>query len=72
MGLFDDKSKKDIKKEQQKFGLFSFMNEEQNKNNDDYSELNDLQKEELDKGNYDPWNFEEEDLEDDDYYNEDE
>ena len=55
--MFD---KEDKNKDNQKFGLFSFMN--------DNSELTDEQKEEIKKGNYDSWNFEEEDLEDDDYY----
>lgn len=58
--MFDEK---DRKKDNEKFGLFSFMN--------DNNELNEEQKEEIKKGNYDPWNFEEEDLEDDDYYFED-
>ena len=60
MGLFD----KDKKKDQEKFGLFSFMN-------DDNDELNDLQKEEMKKGNYDSWDFEEDDVDDDSYYSED-
>lgn len=58
--MFDEK---DRKKDNEKFGLFSFMN--------DNNELTKEQKEEIKKGNYDPWNFEEEDLEDDDYYFED-
>ena len=58
--MFDEK---DRKKDNEKFGLFSFMN--------DNNELNEEQKEEIKKGNYDAWNFEEEDLEDDDYYFED-
>jgi hypothetical protein len=58
--MFDEK---DRKKDNEKFGLFSFMN--------DNNELNEEQKEEIKNGNYDPWNFEEEDLEDDDYYFED-
>ncbi len=53
----------DRKKDNQEFGLFSFMN--------DNNELTDEQKSEVKKGNYDPWNFEEEDLEEDDYYFED-
>lgn len=79
MGLFDDLFGNDKKKSQQAFGLFSFMNEQQNKNNGEYSDeeldsygLEDWQKEEVKKGNYDPWNFEEEELEDDDYYSDDE
>ena len=78
MGLFDDLFGNDKKKSQQAFGLFSFMNEQQEKNNSEYTDeeldaygLEDWQKEEVKKGNYDPWNFEEEDLEEDDYYNED-
>ena len=66
MGLFD----KDTKKDNQKFGLFSFMNENSDKDNDN-DELTDLQKEEIKKGNYDPWDFEEEDRDDDSYYSED-
>lgn len=71
MGLFDDK--KDKKKEQQDYGLFTFFNEQTNQDEEDevYNNLEDWQKEELKKGNYDPWSFEEEDQEDDDYYNED-
>ena len=80
MGLFDDLFGNDKKKSQQAFGLFSFMNEQQNdnSNNSEYTDeeldnygLEDWQKEEVKKGNYDPWNFEEEELEEDDYYNED-
>ncbi|MBO5477176.1 MAG: hypothetical protein J6A15_05425 [Clostridia bacterium] len=78
MGLFDDLFGNDKKKSQQAFGLFSFMNEQQEKNNSEYTDeeldaygLEDWQKEEVKKGNYDPWNFEEEDLEEDDYYSED-
>ena len=77
MGLFDDLFGNDKKKSQQAFGLFSFMEEQQKANNNEYTDeelenygLEDWQKEEIKKGNYDPWNFEEE-LEDDDYYNED-
>lgn len=77
MGLFDDLFGTDKKKSQQAFGLFSFMNEQQD-NKAKYIEeeldsygLEDWQKEEVRKGNYDPWNFEEEDLEEDDYYYED-
>lgn len=78
MGLFDDMFGTDKKKSQQAFGLFYFMNEQQNENNSDYTDeelenygLDEQQREEVKKGNYDPWNFEEEDLEDDDYYYED-
>lgn len=78
MGLFDDMFGTDKKKSQQAFGLFSFMNEQQNENNSDYTDeelenygLDEQQREEVKKGNYDPWGFEEEDLEDDDYYYED-
>ena len=66
MGLFD----KDTKKDNQKFGLFSFMNENSDKDNDN-DELTDLQKEEIQKGNYDPWDFEEQDRDHDRYYSED-
>ena len=75
MGLFDDLFGNDKKNSQQAFGLFSFMNEQQDENNSVYTDeeldaygLEDWQKEEVKKGNYDPWNFEEEDLEEDDYY----
>ena len=78
VGLFDDMFGTDKKKSQQAFGLFSFMNEQQNENNSDYTDeelenygLDEQQREEVKKGNYDPWNFEEEDLEDDHYYYED-
>lgn len=78
MGLFDDLFGNDKKKSQQAFGLFSFMNEQQDENNSEYTDeeldaygLEEWQKEEVKKGNYDPWNFEEEDLEEDDYYSED-
>lgn len=57
--MFDN----DKKKDSEKFGLFSFMNENE--------ELNDLQKDEIKKGNYDPWDFEEDDVDDDSYYSED-
>ena len=68
MGLFDkDKKKKD----DQNLGLFSFINENSDKDLDDYG-LEEWEKEEVKKGNHDPWNFEEEETEDDDYYNEDE
>ena len=76
MGLFNDIFGNDKKKSDQAFGLFTFMNDEQNNSNysdeelDEYG-LEDWQKDEVKKGNYDPWNFEEEELEDDDYYSED-
>ena len=60
--MFDE----DKKKDNEKFGLFSFMNEQS-----DNEELNELQKEEIKKGNYDPWDFEEDDIDDDSYYSED-
>ena len=75
MGLFDDLFGNDKKKSQQAFGLFSFMNEQEKKNNSEYTDeeldtygLEDWQKEEVKKGNYDPWNFEEEELEEDYYF----
>ncbi len=61
MRIFDD----DKKKDQQAFGLFSFMTEQQDK-----EDLEDWQKQEVEKGNYDAIAFEEEELEDD-YYSED-
>lgn len=72
MGLFDNLFGNDKKKSQQAFGLFSFLEERQNKNESIYTneeldsyELEDWQKELVKKGEYDPWNFEE-----DDYYHE--
>ena len=55
-------------KDNQSFGLFSFMNEQSDK---DDSELTDLQKEAIQKGEYDPWDFEEDEVDDDSYYSED-
>mgnify|MGYP003303688863 CR=1 FL=1 len=66
--MFD---KDDKKKANQKFGLFSFMNEESDKEKEDNDELTEWQKEEIKKGNYDPWDFEEEDVDDDSFYSED-
>lgn len=66
--MFD---KDDKKKDNQEFGMFNFMIEESDKDNDDNNELTDWQKEEIRKGNYDPWDFEEEDVDDDSYYSED-
>lgn len=78
MGLFDDLFGNNKKEGQQAFGLFSFMEEQQNKNNSKYTDkelddygLEDWQKELVKKGEYEPWNFEEEDLEEDDYHSED-
>ena len=75
MGLFSNNE--DKKKGQQDYGLFSYMNDEQE--NDEYSDkelddygLEDYEKDEVKKGNEDLWNFAEEELEDDDYYSEDE
>ena len=75
MGLFDDLFGNDKKKSQQAFGLFSFMNDQQNDNNSKYTDeeldnygLEEWQKELVKKGEYEPWNFEEEVLEEDDYY----
>ena len=66
--MFD---KDDKKKDNQEFGMFSFMNEESDKDKDDNNELTEWQKEEIKKGNYDPWDFEEDDVDDDSYYSED-
>lgn len=66
--MFD---KDDKKKDNQEFGMFNFMNDESDKDNDDNNELTDWQKEEIKKGNYDPWDFEEEDVDDDSFYSED-
>lgn len=78
MGLFNDLFGNDKKKRGQVFGLFSFLNEQQKDNNNEYTDeelddygLTDWEKDEVKKGNQDPWNFEEDDLEDDDYYDED-
>lgn len=65
--MFD---KDDKKKDNQEFGMFNFMNEESDKDNDN-NELTDWQKEEIRKGNYDPWDFEEDDVDDDSFYSED-
>ena len=75
MGIFDNNKKKD----QEKFGLFNFMNEEQNnKNESEYTDqeldaynLEDWEREQVERGENDPWNFDENELEDDDYYTED-
>ena len=47
-------------------------NEKTNKENElkKYG-LDDIERKEVEKGDYNPWNFEEEDLEEDDYYVED-
>lgn len=62
MGIFDD----DKKKDQQAFGLFSFLTEQQDK-----EDLEDWQKKEVENGNYDETAFEEDELEEEDYYSED-
>lgn len=67
MGLFDNKNDNN-------FGLFSFMNDEDNElpsEELDNLGLSEFQKEEVKKENYDTWNFDEEELEDDDFFNED-
>ena len=66
--MFD---KDDKKKDNEEYGMFSFMNDESDKDNDDNNELTDWQKEEIKKGNYDPWDFEEDDVDDDSFYSED-
>ena len=69
MGLFDKEEKK---KDSLLFGLYNFMNEESDKDNDEIDdELNELQKEEIKKGNQDLWDFEEDDVDDDSYYSDD-
>ena len=75
MGLFDS----DKNKDQQKYGLFNFMTENSdNQNNSEYTEqdldnldLEEWQKDLVRSGEYDPYDFEEESLDDDSYYNED-
>ena len=52
MGLFDDLFGNDKKKSQQAFGLFSFVNDQQEDNNSEYSEYND---EELDNYGLEDW-----------------
>jgi len=64
--MFD---KDDKKKDNQEFGMFNFMNEDKDK--EDNNELTEWQKEEIKKGNYDPWDFEEDDVDDDSFYSED-
>lgn len=67
MGLFDNKKDNN-------FGLFTFMNDEDDETSSDELDnlgLSEFQKEEVEKGNYDTWNFDEEELEDDDFFNED-
>lgn len=80
MGLFDDLFGNDKKKSSQAFWLFSFLEEQAQKEQED-QELEDemdtycleeWQKELVRKGEYDPCDFEEDgELEDDDYYSED-
>ena len=60
MGIFDEEKKG--------YGVLSYMDDE---DDEIYNNLEDYQKEEVDKGNQDSFNFEEEDLEEDDYYDED-
>ena len=73
MGIFDILfGSDDNKKNQQDYGLFSFLNDEQNNNKDDnYDYLKDWQKREVKKGNYDSADFEEDDIDEDSYYSED-
>ena len=65
MGLFNDLFASDQKKRSKSFGLFSYLEEQDNNDLDEY------QKELIKNKEYDSSNFEEEDLEDDDYYYED-
>lgn len=76
MGIFDDLFGKDKKKSQQALGALSFM--EDNKNESEYTDeemdaydLEDWERELVERGENDPWNFDENELEDDDYYTED-
>ena len=78
MGLFDIFFGTDDKeKNQQDYGSFSFLNDEQNNKNkgnnkdDNYDYLKDWQKREVKKGNYDSADFEEDDIDEDSYYSED-
>lgn len=67
MGLFDNKKDNN-------FGLFSFMNDDDNELSSEEIDdlgLSEFKKEEVEKGNYDTWNFDEEELEEDDFFNED-
>lgn len=76
MGLLNDLFEND-NEERRDHGVLSYMNEQQDNNEytdeelDEYG-LDELQKEEVKKGNEDIFNFEEEDLEDNDYYSDDE
>ncbi len=76
MGIFDDLFGKDKKKSQQAFGTLSFM--EDNKNESEYTDeemdaydLEDWERELVERGENDPWNFDENELEGDDFYSED-
>jgi hypothetical protein len=75
MGIFDWTDDKE--KNQQDYGLFSFLNDEQNNKNksnnkdDNYDYLEDWQKKEANKGNYDSDDFEEDDIDEDSCYSED-
>ena len=58
MGIFDILFGSDYnKKNQQDYGLFSFLNDEQNNNKDNNYDLDDWQKKEVNKGNYDSDDF---------------
>ena len=64
MGLFDDLFGSDKKKSQQAFGLFSFMNEQQNDNNSEYTDEeldnnSEYKDEELDNYGLEDWQKEE-------------
>ena len=64
MGLFDDLFGSDKKKSQQAFGLFSFMNEQQNDNNSEYTDEeldnnSEYTDEELDNYGLEDWQKEE-------------
>ena len=56
-------------------GLFDLFNEDKEKNNNvsafDLFTLNELEQDEVEKGNNDLYDYDEEKLEDDDYYDED-
>ena len=64
MGLFDDLFGSDKKKSQQAFGLFSFMNDQQNDNNSEYTDEeldnnSEYTDEELDNYGLEDWQKEE-------------
>lgn len=79
MGLFDDLTGKDTKKKGNALGFFAFLDEIQNKDNENKKikelrdqGLDDWQIKEVLSGNFEPEDFEEEELEEDSYYEDEE